>query len=141
MLALHEKGSFGGQDDVWVVAVAEEAAVLYERQYFDGQYAAQLAMSGDIVLLTECVGDKTDDQIILSHSGIQYLFVHDVERDWLRKLHALGARLSAFESSACWKRSVVSERASRVWDLPTVTVTPDSERMSRVGLVTKPLMQ
>lgn len=69
----------------------------------------------DMGQLTERVWDKTDNEIILFHSSIQCLFVCDIERDWLRKLDALGEVLGAFKSSACWKKLAVLVGRSRVY--------------------------
>lgn len=89
----------------------------------------------------ESVRDQADDQVMLSNLSIEGLVVGDVEGDGVGILDALRERLCGLECSAsCRSVSGLFEKESlgRGQAIPTVTGMPDSERISRVGLVTKP---
>lgn len=89
----------------------------------------------------EGVGDQADDQVMLRELGVQGLVVGNIERDGVCVLDTSRERLGGLEGPASCSRDVSGPTAgfdSARETIPTVTETPDSERMSRVGLVTKP---
>lgn len=89
----------------------------------------------------EGVGDQADDKIVLRKLGVQGLLVGHIEGDGDGILDTNRESLCGFKSSASCKwvsGMVVEYELDREKPIPTVTVIPDSERISRVGFVTKP---
>jgi hypothetical protein len=89
----------------------------------------------------EGVGDQADDKVVLGELGVQGLVVGDIERDGGGIFDTGRERLGGFESPASCRSVrglIVKHRFGRGKTIPTVTDMPDSERTSRVGLVTKP---
>lgn len=90
-----------------------------------------------------CVGDQADGQVVLGDLLIESLGIRDVERDRVGVGNALGKLLGGGLGSASWRKVSGSawprgNIALYLRYLPTVTETPASLKMSRVGLVTKP---
>jgi hypothetical protein len=103
-----------------------------------------------MLLLSDCrlddhgvvgIGDQADDKVVLRELGIQSLVVGNIERDRGSIFDTDRERLGGFECPAsCRSVSglIVKHPFGRGKPIPTVTEMPESERISRVGLVTKP---
>jgi hypothetical protein len=89
----------------------------------------------------EGVGDQADDKVVLREFGVQGLVVGNIERNRGGILDTGRERLGGFESPASCRTVsglIVKHRSDRGKTIPTVTEMPESARISRVGLVTKP---
>lgn len=95
----------------------------------------------------EGVGNQADDKVVLGHLGVQGLVVGHIEGDGGSILDTGGERLGRLEGSAsCGSLILAIYHTRRPRDvlrrgrecLPTVTGIPASDRISSVGLVTKP---
>lgn len=126
-------------------------ALLVELEHSRGD----VARSDDVLLLSdgglddggvEGIRDQADDKVVLGHLGVEGGIVGHVEGDGRSILDTGRQGLCGFESPASCKRLSVSvcektsleQRRGKEKCVPTVTGMPFSERISKVGLVTKP---
>jgi hypothetical protein len=108
-----------------------------------------VARGDDMLLLTdgrlddgsvEGVGNQADNKVVLRQLGVQGLVVGNIERDGGGILNTGRESFGRFKSSASCEgvSGWMGEHHSAEGHRPTVTGIPESERTSRVGLVTKP---